>query len=757
MNLPQIIEYLKTDPKFSRYIKHIHELSGKEEVLVDFPEDLDFRIIKALEKRNIRKLYLHQYLAYKEISEGKNVLLTTATASGKTLSFFLPILNQKIKDPKLKALLIYPTKALSRDQENWFQQLCKDLGLKINVYTYDGDTNQAIRKKIRGSGDFIITNPDMLHMSLLSRYTSWIQFFENLSFIIIDEVHTYKGFFGSHFANILRRMFRIINSYNRNPQIIAASATIGNPKELIEKLTEKEFVIIDQDFSKKGKKVYFLYNSRPVNLLRNQKLSDILLEAMQLGSIFLKNNISCIMFCRSRKEVELLTSYLKEKNPELQHKINSYRGGYLPNERREIERKLREKEIMLVIATNALELGIDIGSLEASISVGYPGSIHSFLQQSGRAGRKAEISLSILVASQDRMDQYILRNPQFLFEKNPENVRINSDIFWIVVDHLKCSISEKPFLEEEKFGKYPNPKGILEIFLKDALVVKRENKYFWCGEEFPQNSINIRGGPKKNVTIQDITYPGSKTLGEMDYYSARLHLHSQAIYLHQGETYFVEELSLEKLIAYVKKIQTDYYTEAEEKIKIKPLFEEKKFESEKIEIYKGELRIISQPTIFKKIKFITKENIGFGEIHLPEDEMQTQGFWILFDFSFFDKNHNIGITLLSISYALSINAAVLSCSEIDDIRCVSLVLDSIYRKPTLYVYDNFPGGLEISYLIYNNLRLILEETVKSIEKCKCKVGCPACIGLSYLEDKSHNYKILSIFYLEKLLSILENS
>ncbi len=757
MNLQQVIDFFKLDPYFSKNIRYIYEVPKKNETLIDFPEDLDPRIINALEKKNIHKLYLHQYDAYKNVVEGKNVLLTTSTASGKTLAFILPVLNLKIKNPDLRVLMIYPTKALSRDQENWIKDLGNDLGLKLRIHTYDGDTSQTIRRKIREAGDFVITNPDMLHSGILSKHTSWIQLFENLSFVIIDEVHVYKGIFGSHFANVLRRLFRITDAYKKKPQIISASATIGNPKELIQKLTEKEFVVIDQDSSRREKKVYFLYNVKP-DTSKVEKLTDTLLQALELADIFLKNDISCIIFCRSRKEVELLTNYLKEKNPSLEHKIDSYRSGYLPEHRREIERKLREKEITIVVSTNALELGIDIGSLEASISVGYPGSIHSFLQQSGRAGRKAEISLSILVASQDRMDQYIVKNPQFLFEKNPENVRINPDNFWIVMDHFKCSISEKPFEDQETFGNYPNSKGILEYFLKEALVVKRQEKYFWCGEEFPQKSIGIRGGPKKNVVILDITKTDSEeVLGEMDYYSARLYLHPQAIYLHQTETYFVEELLLKENIAKVKKIKTDYYTEAEEEVKIKALFEENIFDEKEIQIYKGDLRIITKPTIFKKIKFTTKENIGWGEIFLPEEEMQTQGFWILFDPTFFDSQENIGTTLLSMSYAISINAAVLSCSEINDIRCVPFVYDPIYKKPVLYIYDNFPGGLEISYFICNNLKIILEETIHTIEKCECKRGCPACIGLFYLEDKKRNYKILSLSYLEKLLSVLKNS
>lgn len=755
MNLQQLIEFIKIDEYFSKNVKQEIVIPKREEKLVDFPEDLDQRIVSALKLRNIYKLYLHQYLAYDLIKQSKNVLLTTSTASGKTLAFLLPVLNQKLKKPNLRVLFIYPTKALSRDQENWIQSLCNDLGLKIGVYTYDGDTNQSIRKKIRESGDFIITNPDMLHSTILSQHTSWVQLFENLEYIIIDEVHIYKGIFGSHFTNVLRRLYRICKMHNSNPKMIAASATIGNPKELIEKLTEKEFEVIDQDYSKRSKKIYLFYSPRSIKKENHYIQPSILVETTKLAKLFLKNEISTIIFCKSRKEVELLTNYLKQNCPEYEHKIKSYRSGYLPNERKEIEIKLRNKEILMVVSTNALELGIDIGSLEVSISVGYPGSIHSFLQQSGRAGRKTELSLSILVASSDKMDQYIIKKPEFIFHNNPENVKINPNNLWIVSEHLKCALSEKPFFEYENFGTYPYPKGILDEFLKNKIALKRENLYYWCGESFPQNSFSIRSGPKQNFVILDITYPNQeKVIGEMDFFSAPLYLHPQAIYLHQTETYFVEELLWEKRIAKVKQIKTDYYTEAENKVFIKPLYEEKLLEKKEIIAYKGELSISTKPTIFKKIKFITNENIGWGEINLPEIEMRTQGFWILFETSFF-QNVNVGVLLLSISYSISIIATVLSSCESNDIRCFPMIKDPIYEKYALYIYDNFPNGLEISYFIYNNFSIILEETIHNIQKCECEKGCPACIGLFYLEDKNQDYKNLTVQYINQLLSIFK--
>lgn len=773
MNLNQVINFFLNDPYFSQQIKHCIRIPEKLPEYKDFPSEFDPRLVEALKKRNINKLYLHQYQAYELVKNKKNVLLTTSTASGKTLAFILPIIQHKIQNPESRTLLLYPTKALSRDQENWIQNLCNDLGLKIGVFTYDGDTSTSIRKKIRESGDFIITNPDMLHASIIPQHTSWIQLFEHLDFIVIDEVHTYKGIFGSHFANLLRRLYRIANFYQKDPQIISASATIGNPKEFIEKLTEKSFEIISNDASGHGEKVYFFYNPPKVienpyqqNFLRIPEEFNIknfyrvsaLKEAIRIAEILIKNQISTIIFCRSRKQVELLTNYLKEQCPENQHQIQAYRSGYLPEERRKIEKDLRNKKIIAVISTNALELGIDIGSLEVSISVGYPGTIHSLFQQAGRAGRKTEISLSILIASQNSMDQYIIKHPEYITKNNPENVRVNPNNLWIVSEHLKCSLSEKPFRENEKFGNYPNIKELLEYFLNKKIIVKRDNQYFWCGELFPSNSFSLRSGPKQNFVIIDITDPAQeKVIGEIDFFSAPLFIHPQAIYLHQTETYFVEELLWDDRIAKVRQIDTDYYTEAEEKIQIKPLYNEKIFETSSIEIYKGEISIFSTPTIFKKIKFYTHENIGWGEIQLPELEMHTQSFWILFDPSFFEDKHK-GILLASMAHSLSLISTIIAMCEKNDVRFIPEVKDPFYEKPCIYVYDNFPGGLEISYFIYNNFETILEETIQNINICDCEKGCPACIGLAYQqEDTTLNFKDLTKKYLTKLLSLFKNA
>lgn len=772
MNLNQIIEFFLQDSYFSQRIKNYFKIPKKSPIFKEFPPDLDPRIRESLKKRNIHKLYLHQYKAYELVKNKKNVLLTTSTSSGKTLGYILPILQHKIIHPESRTLLLYPTKALSRDQENWIQNLCNDLNLKIGVFTYDGDTSSSIRKKIRESGDFIITNPDMLHSSILPQHTSWIQLFEHLDFIVIDEVHTYKGIFGSHFSNVLRRLYRIVNFYNKNPLIIGASATIGNPKEFIEKLTEKPFEIISEDTSGQGEKFFFLYN--PPKVTENQKENSFTLipeelntknyyrvsalkEAVRISEILIKNEIPTIIFCRSRKQVELLTNYLKGRCPEYKHKIQSYRSGYLPEERRQIEKDLRAKKIITIISTNALELGIDIGSLEVSISVGYPGTIHSLHQQAGRAGRKGDVSLSILIATQNSLDQYIIKHPEFIRNKNPENVQINPDNLWIISEHLKCSLSEKPFIENESFGNYPYIRELLDYFVKNKIAVKRENKYYWCGESFPSNTFSLRSGPKQNFVIIDITIPEQeKVIGEIDYFSAPLFLHPQAIYLHQSESYFVEDLLWDERIAKVKQIDTDYYTEAEEKIQIKPLYNEKLIENQEIQAYKGEISIHSTPTIFKKIKFHTNENIGWGEIHLPELEMHTQSFWLLFEPSFFEDKQ-IGIILASMSHSISLISTIIAMCEKNDLRFIPEVKDPYYEKSCIYIFDNFPGGLEISYFIYRNFKTILEETIHNIQSCDCEEGCPACIGLAYQQaDTKNNFKLLTEKYLLKLLSIFKN-
>lgn len=772
MNLQQTIDFFLKDRYFSLNIHHVIKLPEKKTVIFDFPEDLSDSLKEVLRKRNINGLYAHQLKAYKLIRNQKNVFITTSTASGKTLSFILPILQHKLDHPQSKVLLLYPTKALSRDQENWMQILCNDLKLKIKVNTYDGDTELSKRSKIRKTGDFIITNPDMLHSGILPKYTNWSEFFQYLDFIVIDEVHTYKGIFGSHFANVIRRLLRILSRMNKKPVFVAASATIGNPKEFIEKLTEQEFEIINEDSSGRGEKIFILYNPPRVienrtdnsyiripedSKLNNYQRVSALKETVKIAEVLIKNQISTIIFCKSRREVELLTNYLKEQCPAYEDQIEGYRSGYTPEERREIEKKLRAKKIIAVISTNALELGIDIGTLEVSISVGYPGSIHSFFQQSGRAGRKSDISLSILVANDSSLDQYIMKRPDFLIYKSPENVRINPDNIYIVSDHLKCSILEKPFEENEQFGKYPNIIKLLDDFVQKNIAVKNGKRYYLMSNMDLARSINIRNGSIQNFVIEDMSIgPPDNAIGEMDYYSAPLFLHPQAIYLHNTKKYIVEELLWDKRIAKVRAIETDYYTQAVEDIQIKPLFEELKFQNEYFIMYQGDLSVTSIVSAFKKIKFYTEENLGFGNIDLPSLTMDTQGCWILFEPSFFN-NVSIDIILQSMTHIFSIVSLVVAMCERNDIRVISNVMDSHFDKPVIYIYDNYPGGLEISYFILRNFSTILEDSIKDIENCDCERGCPSCIGLYYLSgDNQINYKEQTKQYLEKLLFLFKN-
>ncbi|MCS7204366.1 MAG: DEAD/DEAH box helicase [Leptospiraceae bacterium] len=772
MKLQQILTYFKNDPYFSKRIKHIIEVPPKEPVFVDFPEDLDESIQNALRKRNIHKLYYHQFLSYQYAKENKNVLITTSTASGKTLGYFLPILQHKLRNPASRVIFMYPTKALSRDQEQWMKSLCGDLEFRIGIYTYDGDTEDNLRKRIRYSGDFIITNPDMVHVSMLPNHNNlWQNVFENLDFIVIDEAHTYRGIFGSHFANLLRRLFRIASFYGREPKIFAASATIGNPKEFIEKLTEKEFEVVSEDSSEKGRKYFIFYDvpryvidetSRNLFQFDEEKkeiyfYASPLKEAVKLAEIFVKYEIPTIIFGKTRKHVELLTNYLKKQCPEQEEKIQAYRSGYLPEERRQIESDLRSKKIVCVISTNALELGIDIGSLEVSISVGYPGSIHSFHQQAGRAGRKSEVSLSILIASESSIDQYIIKHPDFIMKKNPESARINPNNLWIVSEHIKCTVAEKPFVVNESFGKYQYAKEILKQLEKNQLVIQKNERFYWGTSFHPAHAFSLRSGPKKNFTIIDTTTPEKKVIGEMDYYSAPLLLHPEAIYIHQTKTYFVEELDWEKQIANVKQIDTDYYTEAEEKVLIKPLQSELAKNHQMISVYKGEISISSTPILYKKIKFYTNENVGHGVIHLPEITMHTQSVWLVFARNFFE-HEPLSVLLQSLSHALALTSTIIAMFEKNDLRFACEVMDTYYNQPCIYFFDNFPGGLEISYVVLSNFSLILEETIRNIQTCDCEKGCPACIGLAHqnYDDHNINFKTLTIHYLDKILTLLKD-
>nr|WP_097157951.1 DEAD/DEAH box helicase [Bacillus oleivorans] len=736
MTIDDALQYIKSNKQISDNIVHWQKIEGREASFAPMPDDLPDALKNALQRRGIEKLYSHQGEALALARQGKSFVAITPTASGKTLCYNLPVIESVLMDPQTRALYLYPTKALAQDQKNELHELAEGEDLQINSYTYDGDTSPSIRQKIRKAGHIVMTNPDMLHSGILPHHTKWVSLFENLKFVVIDELHTYRGVFGSHVANVIRRLKRICRHYGSNPIFICTSATIANPLELASTLTEEEMTLVDRNGAPSGEKNFIFYNPPIVHKALNIRKSATL-EARSLAAQLLKEKIQTIVFAKSRVRVEILFTYLKElvKNQLGSKSIRAYRGGYLPKERREIEKGLRDGTIYGVVSTNALELGVDIGQLQACIMTGYPGTIASAWQQAGRAGRRQGKALVIYVADNNPLDQYIVQHPEYFFHNNPEKALINPDNLIILVDHVKCAAYELPFQKGESFGNF-EVEEVLEYLTEERILHQNGDKWYWMTDSFPAHNISLRSASQENVVIIDQTdSPNHRVIGEMDRFSAMTLLHDEAIYLHQGIQYQVEFLDWEEKKAFVREVNVDYYTDANLAVQLRVL-EVDKFEvNDHIEKGFGDVTVQAMATIFKKIKFETHENIGSGPIHLPEEELHTSASWISLTQESTSKEE-LEQGLVGAAHALSHIIPLFVMSDRHDIVVTPQVKASHNEKPTIFFYDRYPGGIGLSEKVFENMEQILAETKQMITACSCDGGCPSCIGMETETDKA---------------------
>lgn len=744
MNISQLIDYLENYEPLKKNIKLWKKINPVEAKYSEYPENIDTNLKNLFVEKGIVNLYSHQRKAFDIAEQKKDLVVVTPTASGKTICYNLPVLNHIINNPEARALYLFPTKALAQDQMHELNNIINTLEADIKTYTFDGDTPANARKAIRSSGHVVITNPDMLHSGILPHHTIWIKLFENLKYIVIDEVHSYKGVFGSHLANLIRRLRRICKFYGSNPQFILCSATILNPKEHAENLIERPVHLIDNNGAPSGEKHYLIYNPPVVNEQLGIRSSAVK-EAAKFGSFILKNNIATIIFARSRMRVEIISTYLKEKCKSA--KLASYRGGYLPNERRKIEKGLRNKEILGVVSTNALELGIDIGMLDAVITTGYPGSISSMQQQFGRAGRRGEASLSVMIATSSPLDQYIANNPEFVIDSNPECACINPDNILILMDHLKCAAFELPFSEDERFAKHlSTTKEMLEYLEEMGILKKAENKYHWMNQIYPATEISLRTAASENFVIIDKT-DKTTVIGEVDYHSAPTLIHDDAIYIHMGKQYYIDKLDWERRTAYCHEVDTEYYTDADSKKDLHVLEQIETKDFNIAALSKGEINIREKATLFKKIRFNTHENLGWGKIDLPESEMHTTATWIDFDD---EKLYNIagketaGDILYSISYIFQNLVPIFTLADIMDIHTLSQSRADHSGKPAIYIYDSTPGGVGLSDRVFTLLPTISNEAINVISKCNCANGCPGCIGPLVSDDSNLKTYIIEV-------------
>ncbi len=755
-NLLKSLEALKDIGVKTDSITAIKHLPAQEGRYREYPEEIHPRLVEALKEKRFSQLYTHQYHSYEHLREGKNIVVVTPTASGKTLCYNLPVLDAMLKNPSTRAIYLFPTKALSQDQRAELDETIKLLPEEIRIFTYDGDTPQDARKAIRARGHIILTNPDMLHTGILPHHTKWIKLFENLKYVVIDELHNYRGIFGSHLANILRRLKRIAHFYGSSPQYILCTATIANPLEMAERMTESPVTLVDDNGAPRGEKYFIFFNPPVVNRHLGIRRSYVN-ESRRVARIFLENDLQTIVFAQSRLITEVLLTYLKgdiEKTIQKEGLIRGYRGGYLPLKRREIEKSLREGEIKGVVSTNALELGIDIGSLDVAVLAGYPGSIASTWQRAGRAGRKTGKSAAVLVATSSPIDQFIVNYPDYFFSKNPEHALINPDNLSILISHIECAAFELPFLDGEKFGQMDIGE-ILKFLEEEKLVHHSKDKWFWTSDAYPADGVSLRSISSDNFVVVDSTEK-SRAIAEVDFSSALTTLHPKAIYMCEGEQYFVDNLDYDQRKAYVKKTDVDYYTDAIDytKIKILDVFKQKK--KKRCTLSHGEVHVATQVVGFKKIKFHTMENVGAGDLSLPQNEMHTTAYWLtipspLFHALPYSPEEKIN-GLFGLAYCLHHVAPLFMMCDIHDVGVsigdnstgkslpprsipLSITVDEdqadfseIDFEPNIFIYDNFPGGIGLSPSLFDLEIELLERCRKTISACLCKEGCPSCVG-----------------------------
>ena len=734
MNVTQLAEQLRRDNQFMKDVTRWEVIPPREARTLPFPETMDGRLKDVLGKRGIHALYTHQAHSLEAIGRGEDVTVVTPTASGKTMCYNLPVLSEILKDPDARALYLFPTKALSADQVSELYEMIEAMGVDIKTYTYDGDTPAAARRAIRQAGHIVVTNPDMLHSGILPHHTKWVKLFENLKYIVIDEIHTYRGVFGSNLANVLRRLSRLCDFYGSHPQYILCSATIANPKELAETLIGRPVTLIDDNGAPMGERHFVFYNPPVVNRQLGIR-QGVIPVTRAISGMLLKNGIQAITFARSRLTVEVLTRYLKDmvRDPlGNAGRVRGYRGGYLPTERRSIEKGLRAGQVDAVVSTNALELGIDIGALDACVLCGYPGTIASAWQQAGRAGRRKEASIVFFIASSAAIDQYIVNHPDYFLHQSPENALLNPDNLYILLSHFKCAAFELPFEEGDAFGTAPAPDQLMAYLSEEGILHYAEGKYHWSAEDFPASQISLRSAAEENFVIIDITDAAHhRVIGEMDRFTAPMLLHENAIYMHEGVQYQVEKLDFDACKAFIRKVDTGYYTDADLNINLGLLDIEKEEAHPRGGVTGlGEVKVTALVTMFKKIRFDTHENLGFGRVRLPETEMHTTAMWWTLpdDLAAAFPSDTLKNGMMGIANLLRIVCPLYLMCAPQDIAVIYQVKSPITEKPTILIYDNCPGGIGLAHKAYGMREVLLRKALQVAEDCGCEYGCPSCVG-----------------------------
>lgn len=748
----------RLEKRYADRITGSFTIPGREGAFAPIPDDVPAPLRAALQARGIDRLYAHQAEAWTAAQQGRHVVVATPTASGKSLCYTLPVVSAAMQG-NAKALYLFPTKALAQDQVAELLELNKAGDLGVKAFTFDGDTPGDARQAIRLHGDIVVSNPDMLHQGILPHHTKWAQFFENLRYVVIDEIHTYRGVFGSHVANVLRRLKRICAFYGVQPQFILCSATIGNPHRHAEALIEDEVHAIVESGAPTGPRHVLLWNPPVVNPdlgLRASARS----QSNRIARIAIRSGLKTLVFAQTRLMVEVLTKYLKDifdSDPRKPARIRAYRGGYLPSERREVERQMRAGNVDGIVSTSALELGVDIGALDVVVLNGYPGSVAATWQRFGRAGRRRQPALGVLVASSQPLDQYVVRHPDFFADASPEHARIAPDQPLILFDHIRCAAFELPFLAGERFGPV-DPEVYLEALAETEVVHREGERWEWIADSYPANSVSLRAVADGNFVVVDRSDGRQQIIAEVDYSAAALTLYEGAIHMVQSVPYQVEQLDWDGRKAYVTRTFADYYTDSIDYTKLKVLDRFDGCRAGAGDCHHGEVHVLRRVAGYKKIRYYTHENIGYGPVTLPDQELHTTAVWwqlpqaVLLR-AFADRQDALD-GFLGAAYALHIVATVAVMADARDLQKAVGNGDGAWFAtadesgrgqlrgaegeagielqqsfvPTVYLYDNFPGGVGLSEPLWQRQRELLQRASELVGRCDCKAGCPACVG-----------------------------
>ncbi|MEB1609644.1 DEAD/DEAH box helicase [Xanthomonas campestris pv. campestris] len=761
-------------------------LPGRDGRYAPIPADVPAALADALRARGISQLYSHQADAWAATQRGDHVAIVTPTASGKSLCYTLPVVSAAMRSGA-KALYLFPTKALAQDQVAELLELNRAGALGVKAFTFDGDTPGDARQAIRLHGDIVVSNPDMLHQAILPHHTKWAQFFENLRYVVIDEIHTYRGVFGSHVTNVLRRLKRICAFYGANPQFILCSATIGNPHAHAQALIEEQVHAITESGAPTGDKHVLLWNPPVVNAdlgLRASARS----QSNRIARIAIKSGLKTLVFAQTRLMVEVLTKYLKDifdHDPRKPPRIRAYRGGYLPTERREVERAMRAGNIDGIISTSALELGVDIGALDVVILNGYPGSVAATWQRFGRAGRRQQPALGVLVASSQPLDQYVVRHPDFFADASPEHARIAPDQPLILFDHIRCAAFELPFIASEPFGPI-DPLVFLEALAESEVVHQEGDRWEWIADSYPANAVSLRSVADGNFVVVDKSDGKQQIIAEVDYSAAALTLYEGAIHMVQSTPYQVERLDWEGRKAYVTRTHVDYYTDSIDYTKLKVLDRFDGGVAGRGDSHHGEVHVVRRVSGYKKIRYYTHENIGYGPVNLPDQELHTTAVWwqlpqATLGKAFASKQDALD-GFLGAAYALHVVATVAVMADARDLQKAVgngdgawfAVADQTGRGqlrgvdegeqgavelqqafvPTVYLYDNFPGGVGLSEPLWLRQAELLQRADELVRRCDCSAGCPACVGpvlAAHEQAKGESPKSLALTVLALLV------